>query len=89
MKEITVVRHCNSTGDLLNHVVCETMQEIRMAVGEILDILEDGCAVDDECWECVIWENEKNLNEHTTIEFGSEVLARMFISNNAWTLQVL
>ena len=50
---------------------------------------EDGTTYTEECWEVVIWENERNLNEHKVIEFGSEMMARMFISNNDWKEQVL
>ena len=51
---------------------------------------EDGFAVDDECWEVVIWENTtQKPDEHKTIEFGSEMMARMFIEQNDWKEQVL
>ena len=51
---------------------------------------EDGWAVDDECWEVTIWENgHVNPNEHKTIEFGSETLARMYVDMNGWKEQVL
>jgi hypothetical protein len=51
---------------------------------------EDGCSVDDECWEVVIWENTSvKPDEHRTIEFGSEMMARMFIEQNGWKEQVL
>ena len=50
---------------------------------------ENGFYVTDECWECCIWENGSDANEHTIVEFGSETLARMFIANNDWTEQVL
>ncbi len=49
---------------------------------------EDGCVVTDECWECVIYENSGNPDEHDIVEFGSEVLARMFISQNGWKEQL-
>ena len=50
---------------------------------------EDGVAVYDQCWECVIYENGANPDEHTVVEFGNEVLAQMFIVQNGWTEQVL
>ena len=51
---------------------------------------EDGFAVYDECWEVIIYENEyTDYNEHQNIEFGSEVMARMFVSQNNWVEQVL
>lgn len=50
---------------------------------------EDGHITTDECWECVIYENGRNANEHHVIEFASEALARMFISMNEWKEQVL
>lgn len=51
---------------------------------------EDGFAVEDECWEAVIYKNnEIDYNDYKVIEFGSEVLARMFIEQNNWVEQVL
>jgi hypothetical protein len=51
---------------------------------------EDGVAVYDECWECVIYENEpSNFNEHKTVEFDNEMMAKLFITNNLWKEQVL
>ena len=50
---------------------------------------EDGMMQTDECWECIIYENEADANEHTIVEFGNETLARMFIKQNDWKEQVL
>lgn len=51
---------------------------------------EDGFAVEDECWEAVIYKNnEIDYNDYKVIEFGNEVLARMFIEQNNWVEQVL
>ena len=51
---------------------------------------EDGCAIDDECWEVTVYENtDINPNEQKTIEFASELQARMFITMNGWKEQVL
>lgn len=50
---------------------------------------EDGVPMYDECWECVIWENDKNPDEHKTLEFDSFEMAEMFINQNVWKEQVL
>lgn len=51
---------------------------------------DDGCLVEDECWDVVIYDNEyPNFNQHKTIEFANEVLAMMYIRNNQWKEQVL
>ena len=50
---------------------------------------EDGCVSTDECWECIIYENGANPDEHQVVEFASEALARMFITQNCWKEQVL
>ena len=51
---------------------------------------DDGRPIDDESWEVVIWENtEINPNEHRTIHFDSEYLARLFVKSNKWKEQVL
>ena len=51
---------------------------------------EDGRPIDDEAWEVVIWENsEVDPNEHRTIHFDSEYLARLFVSQNQYVEQVL
>lgn len=50
---------------------------------------EDGCAIYDECWTCVIYENGADANEHNVVEFGNKDMAIMFISQNGWSEQVL
>lgn len=50
---------------------------------------EDGCPQYDECWECCIWENEDNPQDHKIVEFASEFLARLYIQSNNWAEQVL
>jgi hypothetical protein len=57
---------------------------------EAKGIDEDGVAVYDSCWECVIYENEyDDYDKHKHVEFDNEVLAKMFISTNGWKEQVL
>ncbi len=50
---------------------------------------EDGHVIEDQCWECIIYENGTNPDEHRVVEFGSEALAMLFINQNAWKEQVL
>jgi hypothetical protein len=50
---------------------------------------EDGLPVIDQCWECFIYENGSDPDEHKFVEFGSEALALMFIKQNGWKEQVL
>jgi hypothetical protein len=49
---------------------------------------ENGFYVTDECWECCIYENGADANEHDAVEFGNEFMARMFIDQNGWKEQV-
>jgi hypothetical protein len=50
---------------------------------------EDGRTHIDECWACAIYENDGDMDKHAYVEFGSEVLARMFVTQNGWKEQVL
>lgn len=50
---------------------------------------ENGHIQVDECWACAIYENDGDMDKHAYVEFGNEILARMFIEQNGWKEQVL
>jgi hypothetical protein len=50
---------------------------------------EDGFRVEDECWECRIYSKKDTPSSGDFIEFGNELMARMFIEQNEWKEQVL
>ena len=50
---------------------------------------EDGCAIYDESWECTIYSKKSTPSDGEFVEFGNEMMARMFITQNEWKEQVL
>jgi hypothetical protein len=50
---------------------------------------EDGFEVIDECWECRIYSKKDTPSSGEFVEFGNELMARMFIEQNEWKEQVL
>lgn len=43
--------------------------------------------LDGDLWDCCIWENGKDLNEHCIVPFSSKGMAMLFITNNGWIEQ--
>lgn len=50
---------------------------------------EDGLPIYDESWECTIYSKKDTPSSGEFVEFASESMAMMFITQNNWTLTVL